>query len=125
MSGLVLGAVVGALFAIGTFLVLRRDLVQVVWGLAILSQSANVFLLSMGGLLDPTSDTVPVLAHHGEEAVRTTDPVVQALVLTAIVIGFGMTAFIAHLALRTAHETGSDHVDGREPAASDAREDAP
>lgn len=111
MSGLVLGAVVGALFAIGTFLVLRRDLVQVVWGLAILSQSANVFLLSMGGLLDPSFETVPVLAHHGEESVRTTDPVVQALVLTAIVIGFGMTAFALVLTFRVYEENGTVNVD--------------
>lgn len=107
MTGVVLGALVGALFALGTFLVLRRDLVQVVWGLAIFSQGANVFLLSMGGLEEPTAESVPVLAGHGEEAAATADPVVQALVLTAIVISFGMTAFALVLTYRVYEENNT------------------
>ena len=43
------------------------------------------------------------------------DPLPQALVLTAIVIGFATTAFVIELALRSRHEVGNDHVDGREP----------
>ena len=52
-----------------------------------------------------------------DQAISYADPIPQALVLTAIVIGFGMTGFIVELALRTRHETKSDHVDGREPDA--------
>ena len=59
-----LAATVGALFAFGTFLVLRDDLVKVIWGLAIISQAANVYLVSMGGVVEGTSETVPVLADH-------------------------------------------------------------
>ncbi|PSQ48232.1 cation:proton antiporter, partial [Halobacteriales archaeon SW_6_65_15] len=60
-----LAAVVGGLFALGTFLLLRRDLVRVVWGVAVVTQAANVYLVSMGGIEVGTHDTVPVLDVHG------------------------------------------------------------
>ena len=97
MTQFVLAGVLGVLFALGTFLVLRRDIVRVIWGVTIISQSANVYLVTMGGL----SGGVPILghgAHAGAEHV--TDPLVQALVLTAIVIGFALTVILAALALR-------------------------
>jgi multicomponent Na+:H+ antiporter subunit C len=98
MTEYVLSLVLGLLFAAGTFLVLRRDVVRVVWGVAIVSQSANVFLVTMGGL----SGTAPILGHGS--AGGTTDPLVQALVLTAIVIGFGTTAFALVLTYRVYQE---------------------
>ena len=101
---LLLAAVVGGLFAFGTFLVLRRDVVRVVWGLSVLSQGANVYLVSMGGIAEGTHDLVPVLATHGGEVPRTADPLVQALVLTAIVISFGTTAFALALSYRAYQE---------------------
>ncbi|MFC4543339.1 sodium:proton antiporter [Halosolutus amylolyticus] len=104
MTAIVLAAVIGALFALGTFLILRRDLIRVVWGLAIIGQAANVYLLAMGGIAPGTADTVPVLAGHGEHVPETADPLVQALVLTAIVIGFGMTAFALVLSYRVYEE---------------------
>jgi multicomponent Na+:H+ antiporter subunit C len=104
MTAFVLAFVVGALFALGTFLLLRRDLIRVVWGLAIVSQAANVYLLAIGGIVEGSFETVPVLAGHGEGAPETADPVVQALVLTAIVIGFGMTAFALVLSYRVYQE---------------------
>jgi multicomponent K+:H+ antiporter subunit C len=66
----------------------------------------NLFLLGCGGLL---SASPPILA-EGQSAY--TDPLPQALVLTAIVIGFGMTAFVVMLALRARGILGTDHVDG-------------
>ncbi|WP_306052518.1 sodium:proton antiporter [Natronococcus wangiae] len=104
MTAFVLALVVGALFALGTFLLLRRDLIRIVWGLAIVSQAANVYLLAMGGIVEGGFETVPVLAGHGEHAPETADPLVQALVLTAIVIGFGMTAFALVLSYRVYEE---------------------
>jgi len=105
---LAVAATVGALFAFGTFLLLRRDLVKIVWGLAIISQAANVYLIGMGGIIEGTASTVPILAEHGEEAGgATTDPLVQALVLTAIVISFGTTAFALVLSYRAYQENGS------------------
>ena len=106
----VLAAVVGALFALGTFLVLRRDLVRVVWGVAVISQAANVYLIAMGGVAPGDHDTVPVLAVHGGETPVTADPVVQALVLTAIVISFGTTAFALALTFRVHQENGTMDV---------------
>ncbi|WP_255196760.1 sodium:proton antiporter [Halorarius litoreus] len=104
MTQFVLAVVLGLLFAFGTFLVLRRDLVRVVWGVTIMSQATNVYLVTMGGL----AGAVPVIAHgaHGETG-AITDPLVQALVLTAIVIGFGTTAFALVLTYRVYEEHGT------------------
>lgn len=97
----VLAVVLGLLFALGTFLVLRRDVVRVVWGVSILSQSANVYLITMGHI----RGSLPVLSHHGSGGHGVvTDPLVQALVLTAIVIGFGTTAFALVLTYRVYEE---------------------
>ena len=101
---LLLATVVGGLFAIGTFLLQRRDLVKVVLGVAVLTQGANVFLITMGGIQRGTFDAVPVLATHGDHVPETADPLVQALVLTAIVISFGTTALALALAYRAYQE---------------------
>ncbi|MCU4799167.1 sodium:proton antiporter [Halobacteria archaeon HArc-gm2] len=105
-----LAAVVGGLFAVGTFLLLRRNLVRVVWGIAVITQAANVYLIAMGGVQAPTHDLVPVLEGHGSEVPQTADPVVQALVLTAIVISFGTTALALALSFRAYEENGSIDV---------------
>ncbi len=99
----VLAVILGLLFALGTFLVLRRDVVRIVWGVAILSQSANVYLVTMGRI----QGGVPILAHNAGGHGATTDPLVQALVLTAIVIGFGTTAFALVLTYRVYEEHGT------------------
>jgi multicomponent K+:H+ antiporter subunit C len=79
----------------------------VVLGLTLLSYAVNLFLFASGRLaLD-----APPLVRDGAPY---TDPLPQALVLTAIVIGFGMTAYIVVLALRALAESGADHVDARE-----------
>ena len=102
MTQAIMAAVLALLFALGTFLILRRDLVRVVWGVTIMSQGANVYLVTMGGL----QGAVPILG-HGESAAGVTDPLVQALVLTAIVIGFGTTAFALALTYRVYEEHGT------------------
>ena len=101
---LVIAAVVGALVALGTFLMLRKDVVRVVWGLAIITQAANVFLITMGGIREGSFETVPVLVGYGEPGPEMADPLVQALVLTAIVIGFGTTALALALTYRAYQE---------------------
>lgn len=104
MTQFVLAAVLGTLFAIGTFLTLRRDIVRVVWGVTILSQTANVYLITMGGL----GGAAPLLTHGAVPDTSTvTDPLVQALVLTAIVIGFGTTALALVLTYRVYQEHGT------------------
>lgn len=109
MSG-VLAVAVGGLFAVGTFLLLRADLVRVVWGVAIVSQATFIYLIAMGGIEEGAHDLVPVLASHGAETPVVADPVVQALVLTAIVISFGTTALALVLAYRAYQENGTIDV---------------
>lgn len=97
---------VAVLTGAGIFLCLRGRTFPVVLGLTMLSYATNVFLFAMGRLVvnrPPIFDTA---------ASEYTDPLPQALVLTAIVIAFGMTALVVVLALRTYLETGTDHVDG-------------
>ncbi len=77
----------------------------VVLGLTLISYAVNLFLFAMGRL----GGSVAVIGTPGEYG----DPLPQALVLTAIVIGFAMTAFVVVLALRGLGDLGSDHVDGR------------
>lgn len=110
MTQFVLAVFLGLVFALGTFLVLRRDVVRVVWGLTILAQGANVYLVTMGQLGHVgVPGEVPFLGGHGEAAghAATTDPLVQALVLTAIVIGFGTTAFALVLTYRVYQTHGT------------------
>jgi len=99
---------VGVLTASGVYLLLRARTYPVVLGLTLLSYAVNLFLFASGGLV---IGQPPVIT---EGAPGYTDPLPQALVLTAIVIGFGMTAFLVILALRAQIELGSDHVDGKE-----------
>jgi multicomponent K+:H+ antiporter subunit C len=102
-----IASAIGVLTAAGIYLCLRARTFPVVLGLAILSYAINLFLFSMGRLM---IDRPPIyekgLAEH-------TDPLPQALVLTAIVIAFGMTALVVVLSLRTYLETGTDQVDGK------------
>jgi len=106
MTQYVLAAVLGVLFALGTYLVLRRDVVRVVWGVTLMSQGANAYLITVGGV--SPGDVAPIV-HDG--AANTTDPLVQALVLTAIVIGFGTTAFSLVLTYRVYQEHGTIDLD--------------
>jgi multicomponent Na+:H+ antiporter subunit C len=110
MTEFVLAVALGLLFALGTFLVLRRDVVRVVWGVVIISQAANIYLVTAGiGITGGAS--APILGHgHGGE-VTVVDPLVQALVLTAIVIGFGSTAFALVLTFRLYEEHGTINLD--------------
>lgn len=97
---------IGVLTASGVFLTLRARTFPVVLGLTLLAYAVNLFLFAMGRLtigLPPIIDEV-----QGQYA----DPLPQALVLTAIVIAFGMTAFLIVLALKSRAELGNDHVDG-------------
>jgi multicomponent K+:H+ antiporter subunit C len=103
MEALVASAI-GALTAAGIYLILRRHMFPVIVGLSFLSYAVNLFLFAMGRL---TIDAPPIIRAG---ATAYTDPLPQALVLTAIVISFGMTALIVVLCLRSYLETGSDEV---------------
>jgi multicomponent K+:H+ antiporter subunit C len=99
---------IGFVTACAVYLMLRGRTFTVVLGLSLLGYAVNVFIFAMGRLW---SNAQPILVGQGPVA----DPLPQALVLTAIVIGFATTGFVIEMALRSRHESGSDHVDGREP----------
>jgi multicomponent K+:H+ antiporter subunit C len=103
-----LAVVIGSLVATGVYLLLRPRTFSVVLGYTLLSYAVNLFLFASGRVrgIHP-----PVII---EGTANYADPLPQALVLTAIVIGLGMTAFMIVLALRANAELNSDHVDGEE-----------
>jgi len=103
-----LSFIIGVLTTCGVYLMLRGRSFPVVLGLTLLSYAVNVFLFAMGRL---TIGQPPIIR---EGISQYTDPLPQALVLTAIVISFGMTAFAIVLALKARAELGNDHVDGHE-----------
>ena len=105
----VLSLVIGVLYAGGIYLMMRRNLVQLIIGLGLLSHGANLLIFTAGGLREGVA---PILA-EGEKhfSALPADPLPQALILTAIVIGFAVTAFALVLLLRTYEEVGTDDVD--------------
>lgn len=96
---------IGLLFACAVYLMLSKSLLRIIIGTGLLSHGAHLMLLTMAGL---KRGTVPLL---GENALFYTDPVPQALILTAIVISFGVTAFFLVLAYRAYQELGTDNVE--------------
>lgn len=114
-----LASAIGLLVSTGIYLILRARTFPVVLGLAMIGYAVNLFLFAMGRL----KLSSPAILSDTSQA---TDPLPQALVLTAIVIGFATTAFIVQLALRSRYESGTDHVDSKEdPNLIDPREDEP
>jgi multicomponent K+:H+ antiporter subunit C len=99
---------IGIVFACGVYLILRARTFTVVLGLSLLSYAVNLFIFAMGRL---TLEAPPIVR---EGATVYADPLPQALVLTAIVIGFGMTGFLVELAIRAKSDAGVDHVDAAE-----------
>ena len=86
---------VGFLFACATWLILQRNFVRILFGFIVLSNAANLLVLSMSGR--PDGKVAPIVDGSGAPMV---DPLPQALILTAIVIGFGVTAYLVTLLYR-------------------------
>lgn len=103
---------IGILAGSGVWLLLRPRTYQVIIGLSLCSYAVNLFIFSMGRL---RSGAPPVLASEVGSLADYADPVPQALVLTAIVIGFATTALFLVVLLASRGLTGTDHVDGQEP----------
>ncbi len=102
-----LALLIGVLYAVGTYLLLQRTLTRVVLGLGLLTHGANLLLLAAGG----RAGAVPFTGStDGGAGAGTADPLPQAMVLTAIVIAFGVTAFLLALAHRSWQLTGQDLV---------------
>ncbi len=109
---IVYAAAIGVLAGSGVWLLLRPRTFQVLMGLTLLSYATNLFIFGVGRL---KTGSAPIVVDTGIVAAAAyADPVPQALVLTAIVIGFGTTALFLVLLLAFRALTGTDHVDGRE-----------
>ena len=106
---LLLALVSGVLYATGFYLLMRRRLAQVIIGLGLLSNGTNMLIFTAGGL---TRDVPPVIP-EGAKAIAQpfADPVPQSIILTAIVIGFGVLAFSLVLAHGVHQSLGTDDVD--------------
>ncbi|SMX31365.1 Na+/H+ antiporter subunit C [Actibacterium lipolyticum] len=102
---LLVSSAIGILTAGGLYLLLRLRTFPVILGISLLTYAVNVFLFASGGL---TIGAPPIL-RDGIDAY--TDPLPQALVLTAIVISFGMTAVVVMIGLGAFLGSDDDHVD--------------
>jgi multicomponent Na+:H+ antiporter subunit C len=105
-----LAIVVGILVACGVYLILSRDLIRVMLGLSILSNGANLLIFTAGRV---TRDAPPIIAADAKvpEGIIA-NPLPQALILTAIVIGFSLLAFALVLTFRSYRATGNVDLDG-------------
>ncbi|MDD2439184.1 MAG: NADH-quinone oxidoreductase subunit K [Methanosarcinaceae archaeon] len=131
MNNTLLALTISLLFGMGTFLILRRDIMKVIIGFGIVSHAINLYIVASGAFTE--GKLVPILK-HGQEleqgltyndnltagvvapitkapCTEFVDPLVQALVLTAIVIGLATTAFILTLAYRTYEEYGTTDLE--------------
>lgn len=100
--------VVGVLFACGTYLMLRRSIVKAIIGVVVLSQAANLVIFISGGI----NRGQPAIIGAGETTYQfASEPLSQALILTAIVIGFAVQAFLIILVKRHFEKSGIDDSD--------------
>jgi multicomponent Na+:H+ antiporter subunit C len=103
-----LAFVIGALYAAGFYLMLRRSLIKLVIGLAILSHAANLLVFTAAGV---TRGRAPLLGEGSAFTAPVADPLPQALILTAIVISFAVLGFALVLVRRACLAAGTDDVD--------------
>ena len=103
---IVLAVLTGALYACGIYMMMRRSIVKLIIGLSLLGYGTNLLIFTVGGL----TRAVPPLVPNGATVppVPFADPVPQALILTAIVIGFGVLAFAVVLIEQTHRSVGTD-----------------
>ena len=103
---LIISILVGLLFTAGLFLIMKRNILEVLLGTLLLSHGVNLLLIAMGGW---APDGKPPILESGESLPPSAyaDPLPHALILTAIVIAFGITSFLVVIVLRGFEETNS------------------
>lgn len=106
---LLIAAAISVLVGSGVWLLLRPRTFQIIIGLSLVSYGVNLFIFTSGGV----KKFAAVFSHGAENPQIFADPLPQALVLTAIVIGFATTALFLVVLLALRGMSGSDHVDGR------------
>lgn len=100
---LALAALIGVLGSVGVYLMLHRSLTRIILGVGMLGNAVNLMIIAIGG----PPGTAPIIGRDGTPA----DPVPQALVLTAIVIGFGVISMLLAMAYRSWTIDGNDEVE--------------
>jgi multicomponent Na+:H+ antiporter subunit C len=105
----ILAIVIGVLYAAGVYLLLRRSIVKLILGLIFFSHATNLLVFLAGSL----SKVSPPFVEEGRKVAQSTvaDPLPQALVLTSLVIGFGITAFALVLIYRFYQSSGTVDFD--------------
>jgi multicomponent Na+:H+ antiporter subunit C len=103
---IVFAVTTGVMFACGLYLMLRRSMVKLIIGLSLLTYAVNLLIFSMDDL---TTRGIPIVEMTPVEEMA--DPLPQALILTAIVISFGVLAFTLALAYRASQAVGTDDLD--------------
>jgi multicomponent Na+:H+ antiporter subunit C len=105
----VLAFVIGGVFAAGIYMMLRRSIVKMIIGLALIAHAANLLIFTAAGLTRGSPPLIPT----GVPTIETTysDPLPAALILTAIVISFAVIAFAMVLVKRVYQSVGSDDLD--------------
>jgi multicomponent Na+:H+ antiporter subunit C len=105
----VLAIVIGGLYAAGLYMMLRKSLIKLLLGLALISNAANLLIFASSRIFRAR----PPLVEEGQKALQEpySDPLAQALILTAIVISFGVLAFALALANRVSDTIDSDNLD--------------
>lgn len=106
----ILAVVIGALYAAGLYMMMRRSFVKLVIGLSLLGYASSLLIFTVNGV---TRGQPPLVTEGMTQPVEPfADPLPQALILTAIVIGFGVQAFALVLFKRTYQSTNTDDLDG-------------
>lgn len=108
--------VCGILTAMSVYLILSKSIIRIIIGTTLQTHTANLFLITMGGL---KKGGVPIYEHSAKAYV---DPIPQALILTAIVISFAVTAFFLVLAFRSYKELGTDNLESMKGVYDDDHE---
>jgi multicomponent Na+:H+ antiporter subunit C len=106
---ILLAFVIGGLYAAGAYLMMRRSIVKLIIGLVLLGHGANLLIFTLGGLTRANPPLVPLEAQTLVPPFA--NPLPQALILTAIVIGFGVQAFAVVLIHRAIQTVGTDDLD--------------
>lgn len=103
-----LAVVIGGLYASGIYMLMRRSIVKLIIGLGLLAHGASLLVFTAAGL---TRAVPPVIPQGAKSITEAADPLPQALILTAIVISFGVQAFAMVLAYRAYQTVGTDDLD--------------
>ncbi len=106
----ILAIVIGVLYAAGLYMMLRRSFVKLVLGLSLLGYASSLLIFTVNGM---TRGEPPLVSEGMTQPVEPfADPLPQALILTAIVIGFGVQAFVLVLFKRAYQSANTDDLDG-------------